>query len=71
MRKQIHTWHTLELENAVYQYFYKHEGYTVNGITKFRIFLLDADLKVYEFILHEYESFIEDELARILCEGEL
>ena len=67
---KIKTWFSVEVNNRYYQYFYKHEGFDRNGNSKYRVFILDEDSRVYESILKCYEHEIEDDVISF-CECEL
>lgn len=64
---KIHTWHTVTVNYDTIQYFYKRENNDVNGNPRYRVFVLDPDLKVYESILKCYEYEIEDQVITF-CE---
>ena len=58
--KKIYTWHDVKInENEYLQYFYKREKNDINGNSRYRVFILDPDMKVYETILKCYEYEIE------------
>lgn len=58
--KKIYTWHDAKINESQYlQYFYKREKNDINGNSRYRVFILDPNMKVYETILKCYEYEIE------------
>lgn len=52
------------------QYFYRCEGFTPNGVPKWKAFVIDPDSRVYEFNLRCRESEIEEKIQAILEDNE-
>lgn len=67
---KTHTWHTLNFNYETIQYFYKREKNDVNGNPRYRVFILDPDLLVYETIFKCYEHQIEERIISYIESGE-
>lgn len=63
---KLHTWHTLQFNYETVQYFYIRENSDRNGNPRYRVFIIDPDLVVYETIFKCYECEIEERIERFL-----